>query len=605
MSRSPRALPARLRGDVLARSFPALVLALAFATSLVTSAYAGETKRIRTGVAEPGTYRVSVGVAFPDTRRAGALRLRIERRSVLVRAARRPVRRLTVHRVMRIDDGALDVRWRKRRGGPRVTSVRTRLREPGSATPVQVAPTSPDVPVSAPVPSGAVQTWTTTTAAGSLDLELDRGSILLGSTGPADLAISVDPDSTFQAIDGFGGALTDSAAWLIAGSPAREHIMGDLFGRGGAGFGVVRVPMGASDMARSAYTYDDTCCDLADFSIAHDTAYVIPLLREARELNPGLKILATPWSAPGWMKFGGSLLGDCADNRNYLRNDRYGDYADYFVRFLRAYAAHGIPIHAVSMQNEPNHCASDYPSMNMSSADQASFSVVLRTALDAAGFARVKIVGWDHNWYQGGSPAPNPHWLMQEPARAVDGVAYHCYESPEGGYAVQSAFHEAFPGAEVHFTECTGGAWSTNEAANLVWNLENTLIGPLRHWARTSLYWSLALTAEGGPHSGGCGNCRGMLTVAEEPGPHPVANAEYFAWAHLAKVVAPGAVRIASDDLGPGSLRSVAFRNPDGSRALVVLNADTDSRRSFHVSSGNDTFATALPPASVASFRWG
>jgi glucosylceramidase len=585
------------------------VLALAFAISSVTPAHAGETKRVRHGVAGPGTYRVSVGVAFPDTRRTRALRLVIERRSVLVRATRRAVRRLTVRRVVRIDDGALDISWRKRRGGPRVISVRARLREPGSASPVPGAPPPPSLPrvgTPAPAPTGAVETWTTTTAAGSLDLKLDRGSIPVGSSAAAAgrPVISVDPEITFQTIDGFGGALTDSAAWLIAGSPRREQIMADLFAAAGAGFGVVRVPMGASDMARSAYTYDDTCCDLSDFSIAHDTAYVIPLLREARALNPGLKVLATPWSAPGWMKFGGSLLGACTDNRNYLRNDRYGDYAEYFVRFLRAYAAHGISVHAVSMQNEPNHCASDYPSMNMSSADQAGFSAVLRPALDAAGFANVKIIGWDHNWYQGGSPAPNPHWLMQEPAQAVDGIAYHCYESPAGGYAVQRAFHDAFPGAEVHFTECTGGAWSTNEAANLVWNLENTLIGPLRHWARTSLYWNLALTADGGPHTGGCGNCRGMLTVPGDPGGDPVANAEYFAWAHLAKVVAAGAVRIASDDFGPGSLRSVAFRNPDGSRALVVLNADTDSPRSFRVDSGNDTFATSLPPASVASFRW-
>lgn len=464
-------------------------------------------------------------------------------------------------------------------------------------------------PATAQAANESVRVWLTRTAGSSLVSAMSEGSSLtFGTPSATSPVVAVDPAATFQRIDGFGGALTDSAAWLIHSSPRRSAIMRDLFAAKGAAYSMVRLPMGASDTARGNYSYDDTCCDLRDFSVAHDEAYVIPILRQARSLNPRLKVLATPWSAPGWMKFGGTFTGYCDTYLNYLRNDAYQMYADYFARFVTAYSrTHGVPIHAVSMQNEPHHCSSAYATMNMEPGDQANFAVELRAALNAAGHGAVKIIAWDHNWYEGGQPTGYPQAVLgHDNGRAygaVDGAAYHCYDSPSDGYWVQTAFRSAHPAKEVHFTECTGGGWATDAAANLVWALQSNLIGPLRNWARSSLYWSVALDPRSGPNVGGCTNCRGMITVDNASGTY-TRNGEYYVWAHLAKVVQPGAVRIGSPDLGPGSIQTVAFRNPDRSLALVALNSSGASTTRFRVAWAGQAFDYTLPARSVASFKW-
>ncbi|KFE64263.1 RICIN domain-containing protein [Hyalangium minutum] len=454
--------------------------------------------------------------------------------------------------------------------------------------------------------SESVQVWLTSTSNNALSKRLStEPSKNFGPESGTATVIDINEATTYQTIDGFGGALTDSSAWLIYNSPQRSAILNDLFSVGeGAGFNLVRLPMGASDFARNNYTYDDTCCDLNDFSVGHDAAYIIPLLQQARQLNPEVKILAVPWSAPGWMKFNNSLTGG-----GYLRNDLYGLYANYFVRFAQAYNSYGLPIHAFSIQNEPHNGNSTYPTMQMESSDQSNFAAQhLRPALNNAGFGSVKLLAWDHNWYDHGGPAGFPYEVMSynnsQARAAVAGVAYHCYESPEGSYTVQNDFHNAYPDKEIHFTECTGGTWATNQAANLEWELQNNVIGPLRNWARSSLYWNIALDPNSGPYVGGCTNCRGMLTVNNGAGTY-TKNEDYYAWAHLAKVVRAGAVRIASTSQANGGIQTVAFKNPDGSLALIALNSHDTSTLTFKVRWAGQSFDYSLPPRSVASFKWG
>ncbi|MHA7632193.1 RICIN domain-containing protein [Corallococcus sp. M7] len=460
-----------------------------------------------------------------------------------------------------------------------------------------------------PVASAAnetVRVWLTTTSGSTLakKLNAEANKAFGPETGSA-TAIDVNEGVTYQTLDGFGGALTDSSAWLIFNSPQRTAIMNDLFSvASGAGQSAIRLPMGASDFARNNYTYDDTCCDLNDFSVGHDTAYILPLLKQARAINPEVKVFAVPWSAPAWMKFNNSLTGG-----GYLRNDLYGTYANYFVRFVQAYQVNGVPIHALSLQNEPHNANGGYATMQMESNDQSVFAAQhLRPALNAAGFNGVKVLAWDHNWYDGTGPAGYPHEVMAynggQAQSAVAGVAYHCYESPEGSYSVQSAFHDAYPAKEVHFTECTGGFWATNAAANLEWALQNNLFGPLRHWSRTSFYWNLALDPNHGPRVGGCADCRGMFTVDNAAGTY-TRNEEYYAWAHLAKVVRPGAVRVGATSLGNNNIETLAFRNPDGSRAVIALNSNDGATLSFKVRWNGQAFEYTLPPRSVASFQWG
>jgi glucosylceramidase len=453
-----------------------------------------------------------------------------------------------------------------------------------------------------------VQAWLTTTSGGKLVSALaSQPPLTFGTSSATRPVVTVDAATTYQTIDGFGGALTDSAAWLISTSPQRGQIMQDLFGAGGASYSVVRLPIGASDLSLSAYTYDDQCCSLSGFSVGHDAAYIIPVLRQARQLNPALKAMALPWSAPRWMKFGGTLGGDCSGAGNYLINSYYATYAGYFTEFVSAYAnGYGIPIYAVSMQNEPHNCDSSYPTMSMEPADQSNFALALHSALAGAGLGAVKIIAWDHNWYEGGSPTTYPQQVLSyangQALGAVSGAAYHCYSSPTGAYSVQTTFHDAYPTKDVYFTECTSGSWATNVASNLVWELQNNLIGPLRNWARTSLYWSLALDPNAGPAIGGCTGCRGMLTIDNASGTY-TRNGEYYAWAHLSKVVAPGAVRIASPDLGSGNIQTVAFKNPDGSIALIALNSGT-AAINFRVSWAGQSFDYTLPASAVVSFRW-
>jgi glucosylceramidase len=451
----------------------------------------------------------------------------------------------------------------------------------------------------------SVQVVLTTTSGSALSKRLSlEPNKTFGALSATPTVIDITDGTTYQTLDGFGAAMTDSSAWLIYNSPQRNTIMNDLFSvSGGAGFNFVRVPMGASDFARNNYSYDDTCCDLNDFSINHDKAYIIPILLQARQLNPEVKLNGVPWSAPGWMKFNNSFTGG-----GYLRNDLYGMYANYFVKFIQGYQGAGLPIHSVSMQNEPHNGNSTYATMQMEPADQSNFAAQnLRPALNTAGLGGVKIIAWDHNWQEGGSETRYPYDVMAhnggQAQAAVAGVAYHCYESAEGSYGVQNNFHNAYPNKEIYFTECTGGEWAKDAAANLTWSLRNLVIGPVRNWARTSLYWNIALDPNHGPFTGGCTDCRGMLTVNNGSGTY-TKNEDYYAWAHFAKVVRAGAVRVGSTSLGNGSIETVAFKNPDGSLALVALNSNGGSSLTFKVRWANQSFDYTLPPRSVVSFKW-
>jgi glucosylceramidase len=464
---------------------------------------------------------------------------------------------------------------------------------------------------SAPAALGAgesVQTWLTTSAGASLINPIgQQAPQTFGPAQSAGTAVAVDPTTAYQSIAGFGGALTDSAAELIYNSPQRSQIMSALFGPGGADFNVVRVPMGATDLSLSQYTFDDACCSLSTFSAAPDAAYKILLLQQALQLDPGLKVIALPWSAPAWMKFGGVLTGDCSSNLNYLIGSYYPMYAQYFADFVAAYAAAGIPVAAVSMQNEPETCDSSYPTMNMAPADQSNFAVALRSALNNAGFGSVQIIAGEVDNYDGSAPTTYPNQVMTynsgQADSAIGGVAYHCYVSPDGSSSVQSTFHNLYPAQSIYASECSSGAWATNAASNLVWEMQNNLIGPLRNWAAASLYWSLALDPAGGPHDGGCSDCRGMLTVDNGAGTY-TENGEYYAWAQLSRLIEPGAVRISSPDNGNGAVQTVAFRNPDNSIALIALNSNATQAQPVHVDWAGQSFSYTLPATSVASFQW-
>lgn len=415
--------------------------------------------------------------------------------------------------------------------------------------------------------------------------------------------IVVDETMPDQEIDGFGAALTDSSAWVLASylaDDAREQLLHTLFSpTEGIGLSYLRVPIGASDFALHHYTYDDLPPgrrdpELRHFSIAHDKAYILPILRRARAINPHLKLMASPWSPPGWMKrrwlpgnplYGGRLRRDCFDS-----------YARYLVAFARAYAAAGVPIDALTIQNEPEHASLRYPSMRMPAGEQAELiRDHLGPALERAQLA-LKIVIWDHNW-------SNPHYplaVLNDPGarRYVAGTAFHGYSFPPRP-ELQSLVRAAHPDRDIFFTECTGLVGS-DFAGDLRWTMRHLLIDTTRHGARTVLLWNLALDEHGNPHSGAGAQCRGVVSVTARGTVER--NVEFYALGHASRFVTPGSRRIAATATDE-RIKAVAFKNPDGAKALLVLN-DDDSPHRLTVHWGGELFSQLLEAGAVATFTW-
>jgi glucosylceramidase len=447
--------------------------------------------------------------------------------------------------------------------------------------------------------TNAVEVWLTTGDKTRLLAQQPR--IAFGApTSGVDATLVVDSTQRFQEMVGFGASLTGASAWLIQNRMSvaqRDALLNDLFGRnGGIGMSFTRLTMGASDFSRTHYSYDDlpagqTDPALAKFSIQPDRAEILPIIKQARAINPQLRVMASPWSAPAWMKTTGSLI------KGTLKPDAYAPFALYFRKFIDAYAAEGVPIFAITIQNEPHFEPENYPGMRLDPAARAKFVGQYLGPLFANSGITTQIFDWDHNWDEPQSPLAV---LADSVARRyVAGVAWHCYG---GNVSAQGPVHDAYPDTDAYFTECSGGQWAPNFADNLKWFTSTLVIGSTRQWAKGVLLWNLALDTNHGPHLGGCGDCRGVVTVDSATGA-VTRNEEYYALAHASKFVRPGARRIASSS-GVAGLESVAFRNADdGSKAMIVVNTAIVPR-TFHVGYAPRFFEYTLPAGAVATFTW-
>ena len=406
--------------------------------------------------------------------------------------------------------------------------------------------------------------------------------------------------------------MTNSSAWLIYDqlSPAdRLALMQDLFGAAGIHLNFLRVPMGASDFTVSAqpYTYDDMPAgqsdpSLSQFSIAHDLPYILPVLREALAIKPGLEILANPWSPPAWMKSNDSL--DNVNAQGALLTSAYGPLASYFVKFIEAYESAGVPVDAITPQNEPRSggAGTSYPGLTLPEANEADFiSQDLQPALGAAGLG-TKIYGNDLSWDQ----LSYASGLASGPAAGdLSGIAWHCYF---GSPSVISQLHQTAPALDQIVDECSPEirAFGTPEF----------MISTLRNWASVVATWNVALDPQGGPKqtANGCPGCTGLVTIDEQT--HTVSfGAEYYQLGQVSAFVQPGAARIDSQNLVSYSVNSsnietvtaglddVAFLNPDGSRVLVAYNNST-APISFGVESDGRYFAYTIPAQAMTTFVW-
>lgn len=413
--------------------------------------------------------------------------------------------------------------------------------------------------------------------------------------------IVVDPSTRYQRIAGFGAAITDASADLVQHmAPARRDVLlHQLFGRDGEGIGLsfTRLTIGASDFSRTHYSFDDmppgqTDPELRRFSIDPQRGTVLPTVQAALAVNPQLKVMASPWSAPGWMKTGDSLV------KGTLKPEAFDAYARYLGRYVDAMRAEGVTISALTLQNEPHFEPENYPGMRVDPHKRAAFIRDHLGPLLAKSHPGTAIFDWDHNWDEPESPAV----VLSDPqaARYVSGIAWHCYG---GDVRAQGRLHDLFPAKDTWFTECSGGRWAPDWAKNLQYFTKTLIVDTTRNWARGVLFWNLALDAHDGPHLGGCANCRGVVTIDAASGA-VTRNVEYYALAHASRFVLPGAVRIASTEGEKGKeLPNVAFVNPDGSFALLVANGDAQPR-AFTVTAGAQAFRYTLPASSVATFTW-
>jgi glucosylceramidase len=419
------------------------------------------------------------------------------------------------------------------------------------------------------------------------NLLTQKAAVTFGTSGSGSV-ITVNPNTTYQSMVGFGASFTDAAAWNVFNSSQRNNIMNALFSpSSGIGLSFLRQPLGATDFSRSFYTYDDGAADpgLSRFSVAHDQSYILPLVSQARSLNSGLSIMGTPWSAPAWMKTNNNLVGGSLSDSNV------SVYADYLVKTAQAYQAAGAPLAYLSVQNEPQFSPPGYPGMLMPAAQQVSIINNLAPKLRAAGLS-TKILGYDHNW----DNTSYPQTVLSGAGSNVAGTAWHCYA---GDPSAQSTVHNAQPAKDAFFTECSGTESGNTFADSLLWQGRNLAIGTTRNWARSVATWNMALDGNHGPVIGSCTNCTGVATVN---GGSVSYNAEYYVLGHLSKFVKPGAVRIDSTGMGQGGIENVAFRNPDGTIVLVAVNSG--GAQNFQVSYNGSSFGYNLPAGSMATFTW-
>ncbi len=454
----------------------------------------------------------------------------------------------------------------------------------GSGTPTDPDPIVPGV--------NEVDFWLTK---GDQSVKLAKQTTVLDFTTTANLYpnIEVIESQTFQSIDGFGYTLTSGSADVInILSPAKKaELLQDLFGPNGIRVTELRISIGASDLSSAPYTYNDlpsgqTDINLDAFSLEND-AVLIGLLQEIIAINPDIKISATPWSAPVWMKTNGAFVG------GNLKPEYYSVYANYFVKYIQQMQTEGITIAAITPQNEPLHGGNN-PSLVMTAPDQNEFiKNHLGPAFQSAGL-ETKIVVYDHN-------ADHPEYPISILNDAVtrnfvDGSAFHLYA---GDINNLSQVHNAHPDKHIYFTEqYTSGSGSFD--GDLKWHLKNVVIGSLRNWSRNVLEWNLANNANYGPHTdGGCSDCKGAITVNSSSA--YAKNVSYYIIAHVSKFVPPGSVRIGSNNVG--TLNSVAFKTPDNKTVLVVAN-DGNNSQIFNIKHNGQWTPVSIDGSAVATFVW-
>lgn len=435
------------------------------------------------------------------------------------------------------------------------------------------------------------QVWTTTANQTTLLQKVSNAP-----SSQASVTITVDPAKTFQTIDGFGYTLSGGSAQLINQlNPAtKKALLQELFGNQGIKISYLRISVAASDLHDHSFTYDEvekgaSDPELKNFTLKEDDAHgtgLIPLLKEIKAIQPGIKIMASPWTAPIWMKSNQSYVGGS------LLPQYYETYARYLVKYILAMKAKGINIDALTPQNEPQHGGND-PSMVVSAEESAAF---IRDHLGPAfrkNGIKTKIIVWDHN-------CDNPQYPItilndQKARQYIDGSAFHLYNGTPDALSVVKKAH---PDKNLYFTEQWTGSKGTFDG-DLQWHVKNVIIGTLRNYSKIALEWNLANDPQFNPHTpGGCTECKGALTINKNDVQR---NVSYYIVSHASKFIPAGSKRIYRSEAE--NISTVACVTPPGKTVLIVLN-ENKANTTIRVSGKGKTFTVSLNANSVSTIVW-
>lgn len=422
--------------------------------------------------------------------------------------------------------------------------------------------------------------------------KIDHSEIMLTNNETFNIEIVLDQKK--QVIDGFGAAMTESSAYLISQleQNEQEDIIADLFTNQGIDISFIRTTIGASDFSLRSFTYNDlekgsVDIDQSNFNLSDDLNYLIPILKKVKQHKQYL-MMSSPWSAPAWMKDNQALNG------GKLLESYYPSYAKYLVKFIKSYESYGLPVYAITPQNEPKHESLNYPSMLMDYKSQSKLITEVGKAFKENNI-ETKIMAYDHNWddvdYAKGI------YQDQDASKYVAGTAFHCYD---GDVKNTAQLQNAFPDKDIWFTECSGGLWANDFSDNLGWNIEHVFIGSLKHGAKSVLLWNIALDEDCGPKNGGCMNCRGLITIHSKS-KVVSKNVEYYLIGHFSKFVQPKAMVVKTDVLDP-DLLSISFTNEDQSVVNVTYNK-SDKQKTVQLKIKDEVITFVLKKKSLVTIK--
>jgi glucosylceramidase len=421
--------------------------------------------------------------------------------------------------------------------------------------------------------------------------------------------VTLKPTVKYQQIDGFGAAITGSTCYnLLRMSAAnRSKLLREVFDTvNGHAYSYIRISIGASDFSMEEYTWWDAP-GLENFKMPDlDKRDLIPVLKEILAINPHIKILGSPWSCPKWMK-----VNNLADRQPYnswtsgqLNPAYYQDYATYFVKFIQAMELEGIPIDAITIQNEPLNRGNSM-SLYMTWQEQAEFiKSALGPKFEQAGI-RTKIIVFDHNYNYDNITDQNDYpkkiYAIPEAAKYVDGAAYHAYG---GDKAELLDIHNAAPEKNLYFTEMSIGSWNYSFDGDLMWSMRELGIGTLNNFNKAVIVWNFLLDEKGAPNRpGGCTTCYGAVEISTSDYATLDRKTHYYLIAHLARVIRPGATRIGFNGYQASGLYMTIVDNTDGTYGAVLLN-ENSTQIKMTLEDGNHSFPITIPPKSIASCRW-